>query len=324
MLRDVRPGFSFASSYSKNSYSLLNFIATNAATYTRFVESDDGNTVRFRMKEIEQWNREVDSLLCQLATLIHLSSGLPSRMSELSGLRYANGNGNKRTVFIYRNRFATLIPNSKAQNEVFRHKGIPRFIPKGRSCQALASFLLYVRPTQLLFANLFKMVGFTAMSVYLFSSWDKADHWTGTYLCFQFKSIDMIALTRDDKKIVELKDSLDEIEVKAYAAETHEVIQAQDANVTASLLQLTEEFKNSLLSGYDEDPVFKTIINVIKDYYNTHKDNIEGQLVVQKMVQSLGIHWTESWNQRVEASCRCLRSISFPIFSRPGPSRTHC
>ena len=139
------------------------------------------------MKEIEQWDREVESLLCQLATLIHLSSGLPSRMSEFSRLRYANGNGSKRNLFIYKNRFATLIPNSKAKNEVFRHKGIPRFIPKGRISQALASFLLYVRPTQLVFANLFEMGGLTAMSVYLFSSWDKAEHWTGTYLCLQFK-----------------------------------------------------------------------------------------------------------------------------------------
>jgi hypothetical protein len=108
-------------------------------------------------------------------------------MSELSGLRYANGNGSKRTLFIYRNCFATLIPNSKARHEVFRHKGIPRFIPKGRISQALGSFLLYVRPTQLVFAKLFEMGGLTAMSVYLFSSWDKAEHWTGTYLCLQFK-----------------------------------------------------------------------------------------------------------------------------------------
>ena len=54
----------------------------------------------------------------------------PDCLRELGGLRYVNGNGSKRTLCLYKNRFATvLIPNSKAQNEVFRHKGIPRYIP---------------------------------------------------------------------------------------------------------------------------------------------------------------------------------------------------
>ena len=56
-LRDIRPGFS-SSIYSNNSYCLLNFIATNALVYARFVESDDGNIVHFRMKAFEQWNRK--------------------------------------------------------------------------------------------------------------------------------------------------------------------------------------------------------------------------------------------------------------------------
>jgi hypothetical protein len=128
--------------------------------------------VRFRIREIELWNREVDLLLCQLAALIHIPSGLPSRMSELSGLRYSNRNGSKPTVFIHQNRFATLIPKNRAQNEVFRHKGTPRFVPKGRISQALASFLLYVRSTQLLFI----------------STWHQADHWTGTFFAGNSKN----------------------------------------------------------------------------------------------------------------------------------------
>jgi hypothetical protein len=81
----------------------------------------------------------------------------------------------------------TLIANSKARNEIFRHKGIPRFLPKGKICQALASFLIYVRPVQILFSSIFATTGRPALSLYVFSSWDKVKHWSGDYICLLFK-----------------------------------------------------------------------------------------------------------------------------------------
>jgi hypothetical protein len=91
--------------------------------------------------------------------------------------------------------------------------------------------------------------------------------------------VEVISITEDDKRITKLKDQLDEVEVKAYAAEVDEVIQAQDANVTAALLQSTEEFKNQLRSGYDDDPAFKSIVDVIKKYFNDNKDTVDTSLV---------------------------------------------
>jgi hypothetical protein len=89
---------------------------------------------------------------------------------------------------------------------------------------------------------------------------------------------DMIALTEDDKRITELKDELDEIEVQAFTNDVTETIQAQDANVTASLLQLSDEFRERLLSEYDDDTVFKSIIKVIKDHHEAN-GNKEDELV---------------------------------------------
>ncbi len=51
----------------------------------------------------------------------------------------------------------------------------------------IAHFLIYVRPVQVLFAEMFQMPGTSAMSLYMFSSWNRSKHWTGAYLCLEFK-----------------------------------------------------------------------------------------------------------------------------------------
>ena len=89
---------------------------------------------------------------------------------------------------------------------------------------------------------------------------------------------EITSLTEDDKRITELKDNLDELEVRAFATQAETFVPV-DANVTATLLQLTDEFKNQIKAGYDDDPTFSAIIAVIRKYYDDNKDKIDGQLV---------------------------------------------
>ena len=146
-MRDVRPGVSFASSYSKNTYSLLNFIATDVAAYTRFVESDEGNTVHFRMKEIEQWNREGESLFANLqpSYICHLDyhrGCLSSAGFDMSMETEANG-----PCLSTGTALLLLFPTAKPSTKCFGTKESPDSFQKGGLARHLPLFCyMFARP----------------------------------------------------------------------------------------------------------------------------------------------------------------------------------
>jgi hypothetical protein len=79
----------------------------------------------------------------------------------------------------------TLIPNGKAKTSALREKGIPRCISLDVS-RLLVEYLVYVRPVQIMFTELFQLPGRAALSAYLFSEPERADNWDGDRVCIEF------------------------------------------------------------------------------------------------------------------------------------------
>jgi hypothetical protein len=169
----------------KLQFSLLNFINSSTTARHDFVITETDTSINFDDRAIRKWMRDCNIFLSILFTLIHITSGQPSRDSELGGLRFANGNGLLRNLFVQGNRVMTLIPNSKAKSVILREKGIPRVLPHPVS-RLLVEYLVFVRPIQQIFAKQLQ-ISSPSLSIFLFTDMEKGGYWNGDRICLEFK-----------------------------------------------------------------------------------------------------------------------------------------
>ena len=152
----------------------------------RFIESDSGDVALFKLEPLLDWMRTARNLLCMLLLLL-MTSGQPSGASEMSRLKYANGNGTLRDLFIGPDgAMFTMIPNSKAKNPALAVKGVPRFPPKAVA-QLLVAYLVFVRPVLNVLAQRLGMAGHSVMKVYLFCDVNADKHWSNALVALEFK-----------------------------------------------------------------------------------------------------------------------------------------
>jgi superfamily II DNA or RNA helicase len=174
-------GYSFIHDLKPYHFEFLQYVSHQPRLHSLFVTVDDGETIQFSRDAIQQWLKDSEHLLDVLAALIHLTSGQPSRATELSELTYANGSGTRRGMSYFCDRLVTLMGNSKAHSEASRNKGIPRFIARPVS-RIIEHYLIFVRPVAIYFSNYVGLSGAEPMSVYLFASPAEEHNWSGAHL----------------------------------------------------------------------------------------------------------------------------------------------
>ena len=105
-----------------------------------------------RMKQKGKWQAilvrsylaKVDRFQKLLLFCVHLMSGQPARGTEITSLRFRNGVGNARNVFVLDGRVMTVTSYHKSQSQLDKPKIVPRFLP-WRLGQVMVIYLLYVR-----------------------------------------------------------------------------------------------------------------------------------------------------------------------------------
>lgn len=93
-------GYSFVSD-SRNDLKDIQFALLNIMSQDgKFMMLQEGN-IRWKEEIIKNWLHECDQFLTMLLVLIHISSGMPSRASELSTLQIQNTIASERSIYIY-------------------------------------------------------------------------------------------------------------------------------------------------------------------------------------------------------------------------------
>ena len=170
--RNLTPGYSFLSSDNVGAEvkNWIAYLSNNSSISEQFVAEDSGEVIVFDKDKVCLWLSLADKLVPSLETLIHMTSGQPSRASELAGLTFANpGHGVPRKLTFGNGRFVSMIPSAKAKMEALRNKGIPRFLA-GPVSKLLLHYLVYVRLFQVYLSQLFDLPGKEALRTYFFAS----------------------------------------------------------------------------------------------------------------------------------------------------------
>lgn len=120
-------------------------IRADHALAARFL---DHAAQRYKAQAVVMWLDQGRQLLKTLLLLVHLSSGLPARASELATIKITNVPGGQRSIFLSSGTIAVIISYNKSSTS----NGIARFLPVPVA-EVLFHYLVYIRPLQVHMAD---------------------------------------------------------------------------------------------------------------------------------------------------------------------------
>jgi hypothetical protein len=106
-----------------------------------------GEEGHWRLRRIKQYLIQVDRFLSLLLAAIHITSGQPSRGTEITSIRHANGLVQDRNIYVINGQVITVTRYHKSQSQWDKPRVVPRFLPP-RLGQVLVIYLAYALPFQ--------------------------------------------------------------------------------------------------------------------------------------------------------------------------------
>jgi hypothetical protein len=100
---------------------------------------------KWNVKQVRRYLRCVDRFLTLLLVCVHMTSGQPGRGSEVTTMRFQNGQLQDRNIFVVDGQVMTVARYYKSQSQWDKLKVVPRFLPPQLG-QVMVVYLAYLRP----------------------------------------------------------------------------------------------------------------------------------------------------------------------------------
>lgn len=108
---------------------------------------NSSGTLEMNRHQLKLWLDRVEDLQDKLITLLHITSGMPGRGTELSSMTFINSIHSPRNVYIMWDTIALIADYNKTQALTQRDSSIARFLPK-EIASLLLTYLSIVKPFQ--------------------------------------------------------------------------------------------------------------------------------------------------------------------------------
>jgi hypothetical protein len=103
---------------------------------------------KFEVSQLKKWMSKASTFVDYLICLVHLSSGQPSRVTELCLYRLRNSRFSNRSVFLFDGTIALLQTYHKSLSMTTINKAISRYLPEDLSV-LLINYLIFIRPFEM-------------------------------------------------------------------------------------------------------------------------------------------------------------------------------